>query len=371
MRVLLVNDHYKYGGAEKYVRQLGTRLSRDHEVATLTLDGADGVRYTVTERSDPLSKLRNRYGENGRIERKVREVVEHFEPDIVHLHKNSIAPISVLNALQGERVIKTVHDFGFVSADDKYAYEMNRLERGIRKMLEISMKKRLRDRLSKTVSLYIAPSGALMRELTNNRYEPVEHVPNFVERRDPKFGGEYFLYVGRLEAGKAPDLLVDAYTKAGDTVPSLKLVGEGQMKQEIERRIREQSIQDSVSLEGFVSEQRLRELYRNSKGVVIPSRWRENNPLVAIEAKAYGNPLIVSNRGGLPELVQEGETGFVFDSEDASALAEMLSQGVDWSSLGERSYRDYVDNYTPEKHLDTVLERYDRVKPQRVGCGIG
>jgi glycosyltransferase involved in cell wall biosynthesis len=362
LRVLLVNDHYEYGGAEKYVRQLERQLRTNHEVAVLTLDGADESEYSVRERSNPLLKLKNRYAKSSRLRQKVREVVNQFGPDVVHLHKNVIAPASVLSALRGERVIKTVHDFGFVSVKDKYAYDMCQLEQMVREPLERFAKGRLQGLLRDVVRLYVAPSVALTQALRNHRYEPAEHIPNFVERRDPQFGGDHFLYVGRLEAGKAPDLLVRAYADADGDQPILKVAGKGKMKNELEDFVESRSLGSNISLEGFVSERRLRSLYRNAKALVIPSRWQENNPLVALEAKAYGVPLIVSDRGGLPELVEDGQTGFVFNSGDVSALSRVISRSVDWASLGERSYQDYLNNYTPERHFQMLLSRYNDVR---------
>jgi glycosyltransferase involved in cell wall biosynthesis len=357
MKILLMNDHYSFGGAENYVRNLKEKLEDEHKVKTLTLDGSSEPDYSLEESSNSLFKLKNRYLLNRRIKREVREVVEEFDPDVVHLNKNVIAPLSVLKGLKGEKVVKTVHDFGFVSLEDKYAYEMSGLERKIRKTMDTGTQRYLKKLRENVIEMYIAPSNALKNELEKNNYAPAKHLPNFVDDRDQRYGGEHFLFVGRLEDGKAPDLLVDAYKEVSEdpNLSPLEIAGKGKMKGKLEEK---SSGMEKVTFHGYVYEGKLEELYRDSKAVLIPSRWRENNPLVALEAKAYGSALIVSDRGGLPELVEDGETGFIFESEDAEELQEKLSKDAEWESLGEKSRKDYEKNYTSEAHTEKLLQIY-------------
>jgi glycosyltransferase involved in cell wall biosynthesis len=358
MKILLVNDYYSFGGAENYVRNLEEKLQEEHEVNTLTLDNSDESDYSIEEASNPVLKMKNRYFSNRKIKRKIKRIVEEVEPDVVHLNKNVIAPVAVLKALKGEKVIKTVHDFGYVSLEDKYAYEMNELERKVRKTLDRGTQRYLKKLREDIIDRYTAPSQALTEELERNNYTPAVHLPNFVTDREPAFGGEHFLFVGRLEDGKAPDLLVKAYRKASEDsidLPPLEIAGKGKMKEELEEK---SSDLDKVTVHGYVSNKKLENLYKNSKAVVIPSRWRENNPLVALEAKAYGSALVVSDQGGLPELVETEETGFMFESEDVEGLKEKLSREVDWQELGESSREDYEKNYRPEAHIEELMEVY-------------
>ena len=359
MKILIVNDHYSFGGAENYVRALEEELDEEHEVNTLTLDGSSEADYSIEESSNLLFKLRNRYFSNRKIKRTVQKVVEEVDPDVVHLNKNIVAPIPVLKCLKGQKVVKTAHDFGFVSLQDKYAYDMNKWERKLRKTFDTGTQKYLKQLRDKVIDKYTAPSKALTEELENNSYSPVKHLPNFVSNREPSYGGEHFLFVGRLEDGKAPDLLVEAYSELEDSedIPSLEIAGKGKMKEELEEK---SSGLDKVIVNGYVSEAKLMELYRNSKAVIIPSRWRENNPLVALEAKAYGSALIVSDQGGLPELVEESRTGFVFESENVNELKQLISSDQDWKEIGKNSRKDYQENYRPEVHIEKLLNIYSK-----------
>ena len=358
MKILLVNDHHSFGGAENYVRGLEEELDQNHEVKTFTLDGSEKSDYSIKEASNPVLKMRNRYFSNRKIKKQVQKVIEKFDPDVIHLNKNVIAPVPVLKALKDEKVIKTVHDFGYVSLEEKYAYDMNPWERRIRKTLDRGTQRYLKKLRSDVIHQYTAPSKALTKELREKKYTPVTHLPNFVNDREPSYDGKHFLFVGRLEDGKAPDLLVKAYLQASEKnldIPPLEIAGKGKMLEELKEKTSEV---EKVSVHGYVSEEKLEKLYKNSKAVVIPSRWRENNPLVALEAKAYGTALIVSNKGGLPELVENEETGFIFESEIVEKLSQILSKQTDWEKLGENSRKDYEENYTPKKHIRKLLELY-------------
>lgn len=365
MKILLVNDHYSFGGAENYVQNLKEQLSSEHEVKVLTLDGSNKSNYSIEETPNPVLKLKNRYFSNRKIKRKISEAVEDFNPDVVHLNKNVVAPVAVLKGLKGEKVVKTVHDFGYVSLEDKYAYDMNNWERKVRKILDRGTQKYLKDLRAEVIDEYTAPSKALTNELEKNNYNPATHIPNFVTDREPSYGGEHFLFVGRLENGKAPDLLVDAYREAKEEkleLPPLEIAGKGKMQEDLKKKISKEDLEEKITVHGYVSEEKLEDLYRNSLAGVIPSRWRENNPLVALEAKAYGKPLILSDKGGLPELVDEGKTGFIFSSENTGDFSETLAQDVDWEKLGENSRKDYEENYTPEVHIQKLLQIYTGVE---------
>ena len=274
--------------------------------------------------------------------------MEEFDPDIIHLNKNIIAPVAVLKGLEGRRVVKTVHDFGYVSLEDKYAYEMNDFERKLRKTLDKGTQRYLKKLRSQVIDEYTAPSKALTKELRKNDYKPATHLPNFVTDRESSPGGGHFLFVGRLEDGKAPDLLMEAYS---EEMPPLEIAGKGKMKEKLEKESPE-----NVTVHGYVSEEKLEELYLGAKAVIIPSRWRENNPLVALEAKAHGSALIVSNSGGLPELVEEKETGFIFESEKVEELRDKLSKNVDWEKLGVNSKKDFEEKYRPEAYTKILSE---------------
>ena len=96
---------------------------------------------------------------------------------------------------------------------------------------------------------------------------------------------------------------------------------------------------------------------KNSRCVILPSEWYENGPYSAMEAMAFGKPLIVSNQGGLPELVEDGKNGYVYQSgsdELAECIGKMMKLSVEEytemasSSLEKAKVLFDADNYVSE-----------------------
>ena len=111
-----------------------------------------------------------------------------------------------------------------------------------------------------------------------------------------------FLFLGRWIPNKGLRTLLDAYrTVAPDgTRWPLILVGDGPLREEIERRVKEENI-DGVRFTGFVSDEERNRLIRNAKWMVTPPNTNEDLGLTPLEARAVGVPCIVSEDGGLKE----------------------------------------------------------------------
>ena len=118
---------------------------------------------------------------------------------------------------------------------------------------------------------------------------------------------------------------------------------------------RSNSLKDKISFLGFVDESRLYSLYSNALALIVPSIWPENAPLVALEALSAGTPIIVSNRGGLPEINKKMNMNtFVFDN--FSQLKEILLSfsKIDFSNA-EIKHR-FAENFSPEAYVKHYIE---------------
>src|SRR2546426_954488 len=112
-----------------------------------------------------------------------------------------------------------------------------------------------------------------------------------------------------------------------------------------------------LEVEGWVSPARLSELYRHARALVIPSVWPENAPLVAVEALAWGTPLLTARRGGLEELLYGGTAG-----RSAEPTADALGQAVEAfegddlpNRLRPGARAAYEANHRPEAYLDRYM----------------
>lgn len=174
----------------------------------------------------------------------------------------------------------------------------------------------------------------------------------------------YFLSVARFTKEKNLLSMLDAYdaycNKTRLTRPwPLVMCGSGPLTQEIRRRA--QKIKSGrIIFPGFLSYQKLPEVYQRAGCLILPS-LSEPWGLVANEAMAAGIPVAASNRCGcVPELVHEGKNGFVFDPQNTSQLtALMMAVAVmtekERRIMGRRG-KAIVSNYTPESWSRSFLK---------------
>ncbi len=138
-------------------------------------------------------------------------------------------------------------------------------------------------------------------------------------------GKRVVLFVGRLLREKGLSILFDAYGKVKDAMEgaALLVAGDGPMRGECERRIRDEGLAD-VSFLGFVDQRNLPEVYVAADVFVLPSLV-EPWGVVVNEAMACGLPVVLSDRvGASADLVEEGGNGFVVGTGDARALSEAV-----------------------------------------------
>jgi glycosyltransferase involved in cell wall biosynthesis len=161
--------------------------------------------------------------------------------------------------------------------------------------------------------------------------------PRADDSADPsRDGGGGILFVGRLERRKGVDLLLDAFASVRERDPEarLTLAGQDSLNTEtaetyragFERRAAgDPGLAGAVTFLGPVSAERLSELYAGCDVVCAPSRY-ESFGLVAVEAMAFGKPVVACATGGTVEVVRDGVDGLLAPADDAPALAERLAR---------------------------------------------
>jgi D-inositol-3-phosphate glycosyltransferase len=135
--------------------------------------------------------------------------------------------------------------------------------------------------------------------------------------RDELGFARYALFVGSLIPRKCPDLLMDAIAETD--VPCV-FVGDGPMRARLERRAQELGISDRVALVGSLPPHELRGLYSEADLLVLPT-VSDTFPLVALEAMACGTPVLATRVSGLPEMIEDWQTGFLVKPGDIGQLA--------------------------------------------------
>jgi glycosyltransferase involved in cell wall biosynthesis len=157
--------------------------------------------------------------------------------------------------------------------------------------------------------------------------------------------------------------LVETFSKLPDL--NLKIVGAGNEKAFILDYIKTNSIRN-IELSGYKKGDELKEIISGASFVIVPSECYENNPMTIIEAYTHGIPVIGSSIGGIPEIIDEGKTGFLFEPKDTDSLTQKLKLA---RSLSKREYQNMSENallfadknFNPEIYYNRLIEFYQEV----------
>jgi glycosyltransferase involved in cell wall biosynthesis len=216
------------------------------------------------------------------------------------------------------------------------------------------------------VNVFAAPSRFIIDKLVSWGWdrERFRHIPNFVDidAHVPSFeAGQDFVYFGRLSREKGLATVVRAAALSGQRV---KLVGTG--PEEAALRALAAELSAPVEFAGFQTGTALHEHIRGARAVVLASECYENAPLSILEGYALGRPAIGAGIAGIPELVREGETGFVFEVGQPEALAAALSKvaALPDATLSEmgRAGRQWVEgSFGPAHYAQRMQDLYSEI----------
>jgi colanic acid/amylovoran biosynthesis glycosyltransferase len=170
--------------------------------------------------------------------------------------------------------------------------------------------------------------------------------------------------VGRLCEQKGQILLVEAAHQlvAAGVDLELVLVGDGEMRSEIEALIKFHALQSKVRVTGHISSEQLREEVLSARALVLPS-FAEGLPMTIMEAMALSRPIISTYIAGIPELVHPGEHGWLVPAGDVNALAQAMQGCLDapvdtlvrMGEAGNKSVRTYHSVDTQAAQLASLF----------------
>ena len=184
--------------------------------------------------------------------------------------------------------------------------------------------------------LVLAPSIQTAHELERDyRVSDVNVLPNVtsalsaspVTDLDCVPEGDFFLFVGRLRIRKGVEILLHAMAahrdQDPDTITPLVVVGDGEHRERLESTTRDLNLQNRVFFVGRRGREEIAEIMSRASALVVPSLY-EGMPLVILEAMSRGLPIVASRVSGIPEVVVDGESGWLVEPENVDQLAEAL-----------------------------------------------
>ena len=193
---------------------------------------------------------------------------------------------------------------------------------------------------------------------------PSVRIYNFTDHQDAGYETKsYFLYFGRLSSEKGIKTLLSVAAHK----PDVKFVVAGTGPQESDlKSFVSHECHGNVEFVGYKSGLELQKLVGEARFVVVPSECYENNPLSIIESYAVGTPVIGAEIGGIPEIIEDGVTGFIFKAGDKETLADKISQACRLTpaeyNVMCNACRKFADrNFSPEANYSALMTFYDSV----------
>jgi len=180
--------------------------------------------------------------------------------------------------------------------------------------------------------------------------------------------GFRILAVGRLQEHKGFQYLIDAVPEMVSKTKELKVIiaGNGPYRRKLSKLVSRLGIRDFVSLVGYRDQKSLSSLYEWADVVIIPTVTPEPFGRVAVEAMSRGKPVIGSDVGGIPEVVKDGETGFLVRSANPFDLAEKVLLLVERPDLrreiGERAFDLCRERFNQDLITEQVCDVYEEVR---------
>jgi colanic acid/amylovoran biosynthesis glycosyltransferase len=194
----------------------------------------------------------------------------------------------------------------------------------------------------------------------------------FVERRAPPDGAIRLLTVGRLVEKKGQDLAIEAVRllRAAGCDLRLRVVGDGPLRGDLAAAVAAAGLEDVVEFVGELPHGAIAGELARAHVVLAPSRrgpgGDEDGPVNTLkEAMATGAPVVASRHGGIPELVEDGVSGFLCREGDAADLAVRIAAAIDaaprWPQIGRAGRRAVEDGYSLDATTAKLRAVYDRV----------
>lgn len=405
MKILMVNKFlYPNGGSETYMLKLGQHLQiLGHEVQYF---GMDDEKRCVSNHAESYTSNMDFHGGNklskliypiktiysAEARKKIRLVLDDFQPDVVHLNNFNyqITPSIILEIKKWSReanhrcrMIYTAHDYNLVCPN----HLMNNIStrencekclgghylnciKG--KCIHGSLPKSLVGAAEakfwnwqgayRFIDTIICCSEFMKTKLDTNPLLATKTVVlhNFIDKVEWKDTEkkDYVLYFGRFSKEKGIGTLIKVCQALSD-IPFV-FAGSGPLEDQVNGV-------SNIKNVGFQEGEALERLIRETRFSVYPSEWYENCPFSIMESQMYGTPVLGADIGGIPELIQDGKTGELFESGDVSGLETRIRKLWEDKELTKQYSANCKDIRfdTIDEYCKKLVKIYDQRKVKR------
>ena len=382
MKILLIHNFYRVRGGEgtHFLQMKSLLEKKGHTVLTYSRDSREVDDYSFLKKA--FVPIKNIY--SFKTYRQIKNIVLSEKPDIAQVYHvtplitPSVFPalhrlnIPVIQILQNYRylclngifqdpqgnVCELCTQKGLWQAVPKKCYRDSLIQTlAIASALHIHRKL---NTYQKNIDLFITTSAFLRNKLIFNGFpeDRVKTINGFTEAAGftPCFQPEpYIVYMGRLSSEKGLFTLLKAMRGLPDI--QLKILGDGPIKISMEEYLSSERM-NNVEFLGYVSGDERFEVLKRAKCMVIPSECYDNFPFGVLESLALGTPVIGSCMGGIPEQIEDGKTGFLFQAKNYQQLREKIEKIFNDGSLSISMRRNARMSALNKFSQETAYQRF-------------
>lgn len=409
MKILLIDNFlYRRGGAEVVFLNTAELLkSKGHDVVYFSQKWKENIpcndsKYFpkgVDPRTNGILNKLNGIGKyfcNKEAAKKLDELIRIEKPDIAHIHlfwggiSGSIFKVLKKYSIP---IIHTAHDYRMVCPG--YAFR-NSKDEICEKCAGKKFYRCISNRCSKG-SLLMSTLMCMEMYYRNCFMNPIDNIDSFmfvsnfaynkhiqyaprykekhcvtmynfqdaevlamVDKELDTFDS-YYLFYGRLSSEKGIQTLINAVSELPEI--KLKIVGTGPLESELKQLCEDKGV-SNIEFLGFKTGKELFDLVRKAKFVCVTSECYENNPMTIIESYTLRTPVIGSALGGIPEIIEEGKTGYKFLSGDYKDLKRAIYTTTrlskeEYIKLKDRAEVFALDNFSKENYYKKLMELYN------------
>ena len=338
-----------------------------YEAPEVSITGSLGNRLRATNRIMGGAGVVNAF----------EQALDDFKPTVVHLHNihSYLSPVvAQIASERGIRVVWTLHDYKLLCPSYSFLRRGEECRDCLSSKSAVLLSKCMKDsvaasavayaealkwrrnRIEKWVDSFICPSSFMADRMSDGGYDGSKLIvlPNFTtlpapENVDTPRSG--ICYIGRLSKEKGVDMLLEVAAEQGWP---LTVAGDGPLAQALQERY---ATSPNIRFTGHLTADEIRELLLASQVAAVPSDWDENCSLSIIEALTCGTPVVASDAGGNPDLI-EPASGLLFKRGDKTSLRKALQQALamDWNHTDIS--RQAVLRFSPDTYLKALLPIY-------------
>jgi glycosyltransferase involved in cell wall biosynthesis len=392
MKVMIINSLYHpniIGGAEKSTQVIAENLKRlKHEpfVATISdtdrIDYVNGIKVYYISHSNVYwsyySKTKSGFLKifwhfislyNPVILKKLAKIIKEENPEIVHTNNLSEFTVGAWKLVKKYRIpiVHTLRDFSLI-CPRATLFRRNDICRKKNSICLLILKfRRIFSKYPDAVtgnSHFVldqhVKSGFFKYSKKYVVYNSLEDEKiNSIKRRS---GNLRFGYVGQLSYHKGVEFLCRAFREKN--LAKLHIFGRG-ITEEYENYLKENYGSEMIIFHGFIKTQ----IALNSIDVlIVPSLCFDSLPRVIYEAYSHGVPVIGTSRGGTPEIIETGRTGYVYDAESVDELIQKVKLFIDKPSLIEEMKSNCMEkarDFLPDKVMQNYIDIYEDLSKKR------